>query len=462
MTKVVMVQGAPKKLIYFSAFLTALTLAVLQYAVWKSYKQYRHLHEIEFPLLERNSIAIRLREKNSHIINRILYLHKINDLNEYELMKQAQTNNLNDMQKMSLKTDFRIDDTLFETRQNFLNIEKNIIEKIKAGSYTDAKKTYESQEYNQSLEDYQNNLQKITEQLGIQRDDKMQKQVQYLRIFALGTMLSILFMIICWVHTLRFIKKMNLQRKASERKLQYERGLRIASEKLASLGEMAGGVAHEINNPLAILSAQLQLLQTQQSQKILTDEKLKNAITRMNDVCARISRITNGLLAFSRNDPTQKYEKQKLSKILEDTLSLCTEKIKHQGIALSITGNQDLELECHIVEIEQILLNLLNNAIAALAKQPNPSIVINCIDGAEFIELQVTDNGPGISKENREKIWQPFFTTKEVGKGTGLGLSISKSFAESHGGTLTLVKDSLVTCFSLKLPKYKNNNQNAA
>ena len=449
-----MIEGAPKKLVGLSALITIITLALLQFTVWESYKRYKQIHETEFPLLERNSIAIRLRERSSFLLSSsIEVLNKKAFIEEYELVQSAQDANLVEMSKLVKRVNLSIDSTIIQEREKFKKIEKQIIAALKQNKVFEAKKIYESDDYKNSLLVYQNTIQNITEKLSDDRSVKTQDQLRFFKIFLISTLISIFLSLVSWAHTFRYIRRSNSQRRLAEKRLQEERALRVASEKLASLGEMAGGIAHEINNPLAILSAQLQLMQNQLSQKKLTEEKLTEAIRRMHEVCNRISNIVKGLLNFSHKDNNRNPVDCKLSKILEDTLSLCFEKMKYQGIKLTTVGDTSVEIECYPTEIEQILLNLINNSIHALNGTHQPSIVIQIKEDDTFIDLQVSDNGPGIPKENRDKIWQPFFTTKEVGKGTGLGLSISKTIAENHGGSLELVMNSPVTCFSLKLPK---------
>jgi signal transduction histidine kinase len=120
-------------------------------------------------------------------------------------------------------------------------------------------------------------------------------------------------------------------------------------------------------------------------------------------------------------------------------------------VNLEYTG----DLDCREVQLSQVILNLLNNAFDAISELPNKWVHLESRMNEGIIEIRVIDSGSGIPEELREKILQPFFTTKEVGQGTGLGLSISKGIIESHGGTLSIDIKSQNTCFVIQIPQAK-------
>jgi C4-dicarboxylate-specific signal transduction histidine kinase len=141
-----------------------------------------------------------------------------------------------------------------------------------------------------------------------------------------------------------------------------------------------------------------------------------------------------------------------MNNILHETLVLCKERFRSKDIHLAIEIEENLpKVFCRSVEISQVLLNLLNNSCDALENVTNPTIIISvrAMDG--IVQVGIANNGPGIEKDIRDKIFMPFFTTKEVGKGTGLGLSISKGLIEANSGKIYLDPDTKEIRFVLEL-----------
>ena len=221
--------------------------------------------------------------------------------------------------------------------------------------------------------------------------------------------------------------------------------------KLASIGEMAGGVAHEINNPLAIISGNVHRLKILLSRGPLDKDKMLSILGKMDKMVHRISAIIQGLKYISY-EKTVKENNIFIDKIINSTLDLCNEKFKSRGVTLNINIIDNLQVHCNEVQISQIILNLLNNAYDAIKGLKNPVINLTVKEINSYLVLSVSNSGPKIDGETAKKIFQPFFTTKPVGKGTGLGLSISKGIAESHNGDLSLNEDENLTTFELKIP----------
>lgn len=248
------------------------------------------------------------------------------------------------------------------------------------------------------------------------------------------------------------------EKKRIEHLMEVQQANIQTASKMAALGEMAGGIAHEINNPLsAILTLSTRLEKSMLEGNPIEPEHLKKAVSHITKTCKRIAKIIEGLGTFSRDGTNDPFRPAQVKTIIEDTLSLCYEKFKSNGIALSISRvANDLEIECKSTQISQILLNLLNNAFDAVQGLPEKWVNLEVIDLPDHVELRVVDSGSGIPEEVKEKMFQPFYTTKEIGKGTGLGLSISLGIAEVHRGTLTLDETSKNTCFKIELPKKQN------
>lgn len=235
----------------------------------------------------------------------------------------------------------------------------------------------------------------------------------------------------------------------------------VHSSKLSALGEMAGGVAHEINTPLAVISIRIEqleerTLESTEEDRVQKDEILAVTKTIIKTV-KRISTIVAGLKAFARDGSKDPFSRVSVAHLVRDAFSLCSEKFVNHGVKLSVNSTAQFEdqlfVDCRETEITQVLINLLNNSFDAVEKQPEPWISVLIEDDSHFIQISVIDAGQGVPLEIQNKMMQPFFTTKEIGKGTGLGLSISRGIAESHLGKLFIDNQSPNTKFTIRLPK---------
>jgi signal transduction histidine kinase len=229
----------------------------------------------------------------------------------------------------------------------------------------------------------------------------------------------------------------------------------VETSKLAALGEMAGGIAHEINTPLGAI-----LLRANQIKRMLekSPESLEKVIEFSDviiSICQKIESIIKGLRHFARSSENDPFTKNKIIDIINDTIALCSARMQENNVEIMIEGNfNDLEIDCRPSQISQVLLNLLSNAQHALINlTENKWIKISLTVEEEFIQIKIIDNGAGISENIANKIFQPFFTTKEIGVGTGLGLSISRGIIKDHGGDLFLDRKEKNTVFVIKLPK---------
>ena len=233
----------------------------------------------------------------------------------------------------------------------------------------------------------------------------------------------------------------------------------IQSSKLASLGTLASGVAHELNQPLAIIRAiaqqNLQTLQkgtlSQEAQSLLRED-----LQIVERQTARMSQIILHLRTFARK-PRETQDAVNLNEVAQSALILLREQLRQRGIRLVEQYTEPLPpVIGEANALEQIVINLLTNARDALEGVADPEIrlwtEVVQQQGALWVVLGIADNGPGVPEAIRAQIFDPFFTTKDPNKGTGLGLSISLEIAQKHKGTLQLEPTERGACFVLRLP----------
>lgn len=244
-------------------------------------------------------------------------------------------------------------------------------------------------------------------------------------------------------------------KRESENLLQEQQLRLVGSAKMSALGEMAAGVAHEINNPLAIISgrsAQVRRALEKQPQDI---PRALTLMQNIDDTVQRISKIVQGLRTFARDGRGDPMVLNPISTIITETLDLCRERLTKNNVKVETQIPEPApQISCRPGEISQILLNLMHNAHDAMEGQKEErKIKIQVSESLHHVDISVEDSGPGIPDTLREKIMQPFFTTKPVGKGTGLGLSISMGIAQAHNGSLFLDATPKGTRFVLRLPR---------
>lgn len=226
----------------------------------------------------------------------------------------------------------------------------------------------------------------------------------------------------------------------------------IHTSKMSALGEMAGGVAHEINNPLTIILWKIEKLKLIYANDRSNETLFLEELEKVRSTAVRIGKIVRGLQAFSRDDSSDPVELVPAAVIIADTVALCAERFASNGVRLITSTDSATQIECRSTEISQILLNLLNNAFDAVESEVDKWVKIETHSDEKMLHISVIDGGPGISQKAQEKLMQPFFTTKEVGRGTGLGLSIARGLALAHGGNLMLDTKADHTTFILSLP----------
>lgn len=220
------------------------------------------------------------------------------------------------------------------------------------------------------------------------------------------------------------------------------------SSRLSSLGEMASGLSHEINNPLTIMLGHIDILLQVPKSK----EEQHEVLIKIRQSGQRIAKIIRTLRTFSRQSDQDPKKMVSIQHIIDSTLEFCEQRFAVEGVSLKINVTEGLEVYCREIHISQVLVNLLNNAFDESLRCNSDEIQVNCFQEDKWVKLRVTNKGE-ISKAAEEKLFQPFFTTKEVGRGTGLGLNISHRIALEHGGTLKFESSPGEVTFTLSLPQ---------
>jgi two-component system NtrC family sensor kinase len=242
-----------------------------------------------------------------------------------------------------------------------------------------------------------------------------------------------------------------------ERKKAASDELAIQSSKMAALGKMAAGIAHEINNPLAVIGEKAgwikDLLKMEDVSQSPNLQELADAVTKIEYHIVRAKTVTHRLLGFARRmEPVS--EKVNLNTVLDESIDFLENEARYRNIDIQVDYTPDLPpITSDPAQLQQVFLNILNNAIDAIGKDGQITIKTRHLSKNNRVAVEISDNGPGIHKELLDKIFDPFFTTKEVGKGTGLGLSISYSIVEKLGGRMMVAsEEGQGTTFSIYFP----------
>ncbi len=227
----------------------------------------------------------------------------------------------------------------------------------------------------------------------------------------------------------------------------------IHASKISALGEMAGGLAHEINNSLMIILGSTQQIQREMGKTGELKPDVENKFRQSTASIMKIKSVIEGLKQFSLQMGPQPKEDIPLREIIERTMSYTAELLKAHQTKFIIENIPDVSIHCHPFQMTQVLFNLIKNADDAIVDSPPEGhwVKILFAKEGENILMRVVNGGAIVLEENVQKLFQPFFTTKDVGQGTGLSLSISKGIARDHKGDLYFEKNRYTT-FVLKLP----------
>jgi signal transduction histidine kinase len=242
------------------------------------------------------------------------------------------------------------------------------------------------------------------------------------------------------------LKDMRLQ-------LEAEKGRALYSSKLAGIGLLASGVAHEINTPLAVISMNAETLQSKLIAKEVDRSIWDKKIKTITMTVGRIAFIIKSLQLLSREDVAPQEGHADLHQIITEVTAVSAERLRKLGIDIIYQNIHKLMVNANHMELGQVLMNLINNAVDAVKDSKEKKILINIYETEKTVTFEIQDTGAGITPQVEMNLFQPFFTTKEVGKGTGLGLSISRSILMANSGSISFIRKDKLTTFQVTLKK---------
>ena len=224
----------------------------------------------------------------------------------------------------------------------------------------------------------------------------------------------------------------------------------VHAAKMAALGQMSAALAHEINQPLTALQMQLGSL------RLLLDsgrpEAVRDGLQRIDGLLQRMAALTGHLKTFARKTPAGLSERLCLGDVLEQALQLLAPRMRSEQVELRTQIDDEAEVLGDAIRIEQVILNLLHNALDAMAESETRILLVRIAREGDSCLLSVEDSGGGIAEETLGRVFEPFFTTKPVGQGLGLGLAVSYGIVRDLGGTLEAHNGELGAVFTLRLP----------
>ncbi len=221
------------------------------------------------------------------------------------------------------------------------------------------------------------------------------------------------------------------------------------TEKLANLGEMFAGILHDINNPLMMIEATAKRIKRR-----VSDEEVTELLSKIEMSSQKITKIVKGVRVYIRQDSHGPLVMENLGSIIDDALVICEHRLKENMVIVSIDPTlSKIEIPCHFTQIFQVFVNLITNSVDAISELQEKRINITGVDEKDKCVVRFQDSGLGIPKEDHEKIFNAFYTTKDRGVGSGLGLSLCRKILEAHGGSLVIDSGADRTTFIIEFKK---------
>jgi C4-dicarboxylate-specific signal transduction histidine kinase len=262
------------------------------------------------------------------------------------------------------------------------------------------------------------------------------------------------------IHIMGDLRETTAEMQRREQELREKQEQLVQAGKLATLGELTTGVAHELNNPLnnigLFVGNAIDLLELGVSDKEQIVDELRHVMQQVH----KATEIISHLRMFGRAAPVSR-EPISLRQVIDQALSLMKEQLRLREIEVTVDLDpEELVVVANPIQLEQVFINLLTNARDAMADSPRKEIRISGLVRSAAVDVEFADTGCGIPPGLEQRIFDPFFTTKEVGKGTGLGLSITYGIVKEHGGTISVVsRPNEGATFLIRLPSTPSNTK---
>ncbi|WP_312931281.1 sensor histidine kinase [Stutzerimonas nitrititolerans] len=291
----------------------------------------------------------------------------------------------------------------------------------------------------------------------LQEPQLVAANIRSYRLAAAGVWMTLAFLLLYLAQRRKTRRVEQRSRQELERLVEARtRELRTAQDglvhaaRMAALGQMSAALAHEINQPLTALRMQLA------SQRLLLDsgrsEAVREGLGQIEGLIERMAALTGHLKTFARKNPTGLPQRVRLDEVLDQALQLLGPRIRSEAVDVLCEVSPDAWVSGDSIRLEQVLINLLNNALDAMQSSSVRQLRIVCHrDGNEW-RLSVADSGGGIDREHLDQVFEPFFTTKPVGQGLGLGLAVSYGIVRDLGGRLEVRNDAQGAVFDIRLP----------
>ena len=240
------------------------------------------------------------------------------------------------------------------------------------------------------------------------------------------------------IHIMGDLRETTQEMERREQELRDKQEQLVQAGKLATLGELTTGVAHELNNPLNNIGLFIGNVIDQVRLGQIEGERLVRQLDKAMEQVRKATEIISHLRTFGRAAPVS-VDQVDVDEVIVRSLSLMHEQLRLRGIEMELDlCTDELLVHGNAIQLEQVFINLLTNSRDALADSPRKTIRIGSTCDDEWIRITFADTGPGIPRELEQRVFDPFFTTKEVGTGTGLGLSITYSIVKEHGGNISV------------------------
>ncbi|KRW63374.1 sensor histidine kinase [Stutzerimonas nitrititolerans] len=291
----------------------------------------------------------------------------------------------------------------------------------------------------------------------LQEPQLVAANIRSYRLAAAGVWMTLAFLLLYLAQRRKTRRVEQRSRQELERLVEARtRELRTAQDglvhaaRMAALGQMSAALAHEINQPLTALRMQLA------SQRLLLDsgrsEAVREGLGQIEGLIERMAALTGHLKTFARKSPAGLPQRVRLDEVLEQALQLLGPRIRSEAVDVRSQVSPDAWVSGDSIRLEQVLINLLNNALDAMQSSSVRQLRIDCRRDGDEWRLSVADSGGGIDREHLDQVFEPFFTTKPVGQGLGLGLAVSYGIVRDLGGRLEVRNDAQGAVFDIRLP----------